>query len=718
MALVFSLSAALLATLVQQWVRDYMQVFQRYGDPLKSARLRQYLYDGCKKWYMPVAAEAVPGLLHVSLFLFFVGLCDAVLNINTAVGVGTAIPIGLCGLLYVITTFAPVLYPQSPYQTSFSSLIWYLIQRLHGRTYKDRASDGALKPVSPNMSEGQMQLAMEATGERMTRDEEAIQWLIENSTEEAEMELFVMAIPGSFNAEWGIEVWRRVSEAIKEEGKITNRSEFVETSTPNSMTLADRPSRRTTASRINSLLYPPNAPRSSIPGSFQGENVARELCRRVAHLLETCKNRGLFASDEQWRKRTRACIETTASFVGCANAELVWFGDIGRLLGDIGKTEKTGELMSTGMDRSFVLRWTCLSLMSVRPMLSRNFSMPPVTNEVMRILSWLGEQEGTRDEKVWKNVQKVDSDFDNALSCLSALFEALQKGENLTEEEVKEVLRNHESQVSDLERINTEADRLADVDDWMEWLPRQMDNSTHGVTCQLPGLQTRFPTEPIPFDQVIDLFIDPHKFPLFFPPGRVLKSLSSPASAFRAMLEGQDIGKTTETLKSLNVIEKILGRRRPSGLLQRQLWRLQDLSDGNGLGITIELFFISLWQLLSTSLSQESQSALYIGTLRSITSNWSLYKQSPGTQKILLDAVASSDDIFSNFRFPAFITDELLVVLGNVFDKQTGPHIDHAVQQLRDSPPWFYPKGIGEFRAKALEVILHSQSEESALPSS
>ena len=35
MALVFSLSAALLAILVQQWVWDYMHVFQRYSDPLK-----------------------------------------------------------------------------------------------------------------------------------------------------------------------------------------------------------------------------------------------------------------------------------------------------------------------------------------------------------------------------------------------------------------------------------------------------------------------------------------------------------------------------------------------------------------------------------------------------------------------------------------------------------------------------------------------------------
>jgi len=39
-AFAFSLVATLLAILVQKWVREYMHVFNRYSDPLKSARLR------------------------------------------------------------------------------------------------------------------------------------------------------------------------------------------------------------------------------------------------------------------------------------------------------------------------------------------------------------------------------------------------------------------------------------------------------------------------------------------------------------------------------------------------------------------------------------------------------------------------------------------------------------------------------------------------------
>src|SRR6266851_3138606 len=186
------------------------------------------------------------------------------------------------------------IYPQSPYQNSFSGIIWYLIQRLHGRTFKDRSSDGASKSVSRNMSEGQMQLAMEETGDRMMRDEEAIRGLIENSTEEAEMELFVAAIPGSFNAEWGVEVWRRVLKIMEDENKTTNQIELTETNIPIPMALADRPSLRTTTGRSRLVLHPPNTPNSPVTTSSQEENFVRELCRRVSHLLETCKNRGLF----------------------------------------------------------------------------------------------------------------------------------------------------------------------------------------------------------------------------------------------------------------------------------------------------------------------------------------------------------------------------------------------------------------------------------------
>jgi hypothetical protein len=112
---------------------------------------------------MPVLTEAVPGLLHMSLFLFFAGLVEFVLNINTTVGLSTTIPIGISVLFYIFTTFAPVICPQSPYQNSFSGLVVCYTEDPRAAL---QGSSGALKYVNPNMAEGQMQLAMEETEER------------------------------------------------------------------------------------------------------------------------------------------------------------------------------------------------------------------------------------------------------------------------------------------------------------------------------------------------------------------------------------------------------------------------------------------------------------------------------------------------------------------------------------------------------------------------
>jgi len=97
-------------------------------------------------------------------------------------------------------------------------------------------------------------------------------------------------------------------------------------------------------------------------------------------------------------------------------------------------------------------------------------------------------------------------------------------------------------------------------------------------------------------------------------------------------------------------------------------------------------------------------------TFRVITSDWSEYKHSLGTQKILLDAVASNRGIVHRYNFPTYITDELLSLLDRLLEGQTGPHIENAVQQLSlpDNRP-----GIQEFRAKALRVISRFQASSS-----
>ena len=711
MALAFSLLAALLAILVQQWVRDYMHVFQRYGDPLKSARLRQYLYEGCEGWYMPMVAEAVPGFLHISLFLFFAGLGDSLINMNTKVALSTIVPIGISGLLYILMIFIPIICPQSPYQNSFSGMFWYLFQKLRGRRFRDRGPDGGIKPVSAGMALGQMQLAMEETAARKGRDVRAIRWLIDNLTEDAEMEKFLPAIPGSFNTDWGMEVWRRVGKHYDSE----DQGQDEPVTRPPRNTTAHRPSSWSIGSVLGPIIqlvrkpattrspvpYPPYVHPHSTTAHIQGENVVYELSTRVARSVEICKNHKLFANnDGLWRRRTRACIEATASLVCCVNAKLVWFGDISKLVADIGRSERIRELSLARTDELFVMRWTCLSLVAIRQILADNPDVRHSTILATGIVSAEEDDDSGNDDAL-AGAQKVIETLKKASDCLFRLYDALPNTEDLTEE-VKEILREHESEISELEQINIAANRLEFVDSGIFNMEYAINADSHQIISQFPGILDDFELDYealIPFSR---LSRNPRQLQ-FIRPRQTLKSMCSPALALRNILEGQaDADSYKELLKNLEKFPLSWH----GDEMQRQLWRLQGLYDGGGLGFTVELFFIALSQLLSTSSSNESHSALYTGTFQAITSDWSKYKHSLGTQNLLLDIAVSRHWAFEA-RYPAYIVDEFLLLLGNVFDGQTGPHIDRARQRF-ESFESFDPRG---FRERLLRVLTRGQAQ-------
>jgi len=80
-----------------------MHIFHRYSHPLKIARIRQYLYERAKYWRMRAIVDAVPGLIHISLFLFLIGLADFLFITYFIVGKITIIPITFSVTIYAAT---------------------------------------------------------------------------------------------------------------------------------------------------------------------------------------------------------------------------------------------------------------------------------------------------------------------------------------------------------------------------------------------------------------------------------------------------------------------------------------------------------------------------------------------------------------------------------------------------------------------------------------
>ena len=767
MSLIFSLSAALLATLVQQWVRDYMHVFQRYSNPLKSARLRQYLYEGAEGWYMPRVARSVPGLVHVSLFLFFLGLGDTLLALNTTVSVTTIVPITICSTLYVLSMFAPVINPQSPFRNPFSGLIWYLKQKMHPRSYLDREDGGSLKAVSANMFEGQLQLAMEENNERKDRDVRAIQWLIHNRTEDDEIESFVIAIPGCFTSRWGIDVWRKVSGVAQHEDTDlddpTSRSQS-ETDMPMPVSphhhsplfrrtchplgflhaLGRIIRMRTTSGTLHDvtltqpMLRPLGDSQASNEQNVHQDFAIEDLCKRVRHLVGTCDNYSLFTNKELWFKRARGCTETAASLVFCADIELGLFGDLGSLLLPMNDflAMEANLITAPGSDGLFLARFDCLSFVVVNRGMANHDGVKLAARLAIDSLSRFRIEDDDKqstddndDDNALRNARKIDNYFDTAKQfCVNGLREAFRPSEEeMTEEQVREVLaRDHEADISMLERIALAADQVENVDKEISSVNTPIYEFANGLLSTVRGVffDEFEQTEPIHPNQFFGpTDIDP--VPQFLFLQQRLRLLCSYSSKLRDIIDGGD-GAYQEILESLDTLWKESDEHAWSGvqkrhLMERQLWRLQDLRDGGGFGFWVELFFLVARQIFTIQLSPDAHSSLVLGTFRIITSNWRQHKHSIGTQRVILNiicdmAILEPDrGLMSQDLFPSYITDELLLLLGNMLEGQSGSHIDEAIKELEDATeepdddmPWL-PQVL-QFRAKAVNVISRSRA--------
>ena len=317
------------------------------------------------------------------------------------------------------------------------------------------------------------------------------------------------------------------------------------------------------------------------------------------------------------------------------------------------------------------------------------------------------EKDDTGNNDDLSSIQKIDETLMKARGCLSRLFNLLPETEDLIEEAIANI-RSHESLISELEQINIEAERLVSLDYFIFDIQGIIDEISDQIPFEIPVVPDNLDQGCIPFGRFIDSFHFPFRY--FLPPLQTLKIMCSLATTLRDILDGQGDADAFKMLLRDPRDFYFFGRIAEGDAIQRQLWRLQDLHDGGGFGLTVELFFLAYLQLLSTSSSKESHSALYVGTFRAITSDWSKHKNSLGTQKLLLGIAMSRHEQF-DLVYPAYFTDEFLLLLGNIFDGQTGPHIDNA-RQIFDSLTSYDARG---FKQRVLAVLTRGQPQSLAL---
>ncbi len=126
MSLVFSLTSALITSLVQQWARRYTETPQVLSDPKARARVHSYLFHSIQLYKVRAAVLMAPTLLHLSVYLFFGGLIIIFHTINQTVATAIDVTVGLSVLGYIVLSILPCIDATCPYRTPISDILWYL----------------------------------------------------------------------------------------------------------------------------------------------------------------------------------------------------------------------------------------------------------------------------------------------------------------------------------------------------------------------------------------------------------------------------------------------------------------------------------------------------------------------------------------------------------------------------------------------------------------
>ncbi|KAH9989263.1 hypothetical protein BJV77DRAFT_1069603 [Russula vinacea] len=124
-SLVLSLASALIAALLQEWARRYVETADLPSKPNHRARVRSFLFLGTETYKMRQIVQMGFSLLHISVFLLFAGLVIVFHTINKKVAIVVDTTVGGLGLAYIVLSILPCLDVQCPYRTPMSNFLWF-----------------------------------------------------------------------------------------------------------------------------------------------------------------------------------------------------------------------------------------------------------------------------------------------------------------------------------------------------------------------------------------------------------------------------------------------------------------------------------------------------------------------------------------------------------------------------------------------------------------
>ncbi|PBK62955.1 hypothetical protein ARMSODRAFT_895117, partial [Armillaria solidipes] len=121
-SLFLSLTTALVAVLMKQWLHHYVALPS--GTPRDRSLIRQFRYSSFQKWHVQIIIGLLPVLMHLALAIFCVGLVVFLFPLRETLSWIICAGTVIVYRVYSAAAVLPILFPQCPYRTPLCDLAY------------------------------------------------------------------------------------------------------------------------------------------------------------------------------------------------------------------------------------------------------------------------------------------------------------------------------------------------------------------------------------------------------------------------------------------------------------------------------------------------------------------------------------------------------------------------------------------------------------------
>ena len=186
-----------MATLLQQWARRYLEVAYPRLSPPKRARIHAFYSEGVENLHAPWAVEALPTLLHISLFLFFAGFSVFLFNVHLTIFWVVTSWIVICVILYACLTFLPIICKNSPYSGPLSAFFSFCFTGMRYIFFKHLKKSRPVPFFSHSLRKTAEDYAQKL---RNDIDFRTLWRTFKSLDEDGELQEFFQGLPGLYNS--------------------------------------------------------------------------------------------------------------------------------------------------------------------------------------------------------------------------------------------------------------------------------------------------------------------------------------------------------------------------------------------------------------------------------------------------------------------------------------------------------------------------------------